>query len=53
LQKKLITEADVLVAAEQGIEELRLPARTIVTPLALDCARSRKISINKEKRGVR
>lgn len=52
-KKKLITEIDVLEAEKEGVNELHLAARTIVTPLALDCARSRKIAIHQEKRGVR
>jgi hypothetical protein len=52
MEKKLITEADVLTAANKGVTALHLSGRTIVTPLALDCARSRKIEIRREKRGT-
>jgi propanediol utilization protein len=52
-EKKLITEADILAAAKNCVRELRLSPHTIITPLAIDCARSRKIIIHKEKRGVR
>lgn len=53
LEKKLITEKDVLIAAKRGVKEIWLPPKALVTPLAMDCARSRKITIHRERQGVR
>lgn len=41
----LLTEADVIRAHQQGSGSIQLEARTIVTPLAADCAKAKKIRL--------
>ena len=43
--QRVITEADVLAAQEQGAKVLRVAERTIVTPLARDALREKGISL--------
>jgi ethanolamine utilization protein len=49
LKKRLITEEDVLTAEKRGVKELWLSQKALVTPLAMDCARSRRITIHRER----
>jgi ribose 5-phosphate isomerase B len=47
MKRQLITEQDVVIAAKQGKSRLAVPRNAIVTPLAADAARERKIPIER------
>jgi ethanolamine utilization protein len=46
LEQMLITEKDVLAVHKQGGVVLEIPGKALLTPLAVDCAKERKIKIN-------
>jgi ribose 5-phosphate isomerase B len=47
MKRQLITEQDVRIAAKQGKTRLVVPLNAIVTPLAADAARERKVLIER------
>lgn len=48
VRKRLITEQDVTDIVALGAKKMRVPLGTVVTPLALDAAKSHKIQIIKK-----
>lgn len=45
--KKLLTEADIKKACEDGYNEINISKKTIITSLAVDCIRINGVKINK------
>lgn len=46
-RKRLVTEKDVIAAAQNGATELAVPAGAIITALAADAAKLRRVNIRK------
>lgn len=47
-QKKLYNERDILTLAKQGVTEIKLEKKTIITPAARDAARNKGIRLIRE-----
>jgi len=47
-QKKLYNERDILTLAKQGVTEIKLEKKTIITPAARDAARAKGIRLVRE-----
>jgi len=50
LDKRLLTEKDIIGVQQQGIRVLRIAATTRLTPLALDCARENGVQLLRDER---
>ena len=50
LNRRLVTERDIVEADKKGISTLRILSDAQLTPLALDCARDRGIQLQKTER---